>query len=224
MNKEDILEDFTHSIEDYEEHYLQTTKQNEDFRGLVGPAEKFDEMAEWQFELMKDNGLEPENTLLDFGCGVLRGGINFIDYLETGNYTGADISLKTLIHGYKRLHDENLGSKNPKIINNDGVSFDEFDEQYDYILAQSVLTHLPPKRFKEFFENIEKVMHKDTVIIATVNTSNTMNEIKTRVRKTSWIYPMEHLHTLFEEKGFQAELLEANHPNNQGVMRITKHE
>jgi len=218
----ELLEDFNYEVEDYETHYLQTTKQDENFKGLVGPAEKFDEMAEWQFELLKTNGLKNQDKLLDFGCGVLRGGTKFIDYLDQGNYTGADISLKTLLHGYRRLHDQELGIKNPKIIQNNGVDFSEFDEQYDYILAQSVLTHLPPKRFKTFFENIDKVMKEDTKILATVHTSEDLEQIKTRVNNTSWLYPLKHLHALLESQGFQAEILDAKHPNNQTVMRITK--
>ena len=39
---------------------------------------------------MVEHGLKPEHKLLDVGCGPLRGGIKFINYLEPGNYYGVD--------------------------------------------------------------------------------------------------------------------------------------
>src|ERR1700744_5017746 len=34
--------------------------------------------------------LEPAQKLVDYGCGSLRLGVNFIEYLDAGNYMGLD--------------------------------------------------------------------------------------------------------------------------------------
>ncbi|HTR18374.1 MAG TPA: hypothetical protein VMH91_00090, partial [Candidatus Paceibacterota bacterium] len=47
--------------------------------------------APFQLERLIAHGIKPQHTLLDIGCGYLRGGQYIIDYLEEGNYTGTDI-------------------------------------------------------------------------------------------------------------------------------------
>jgi len=42
----------------------------------------------FQIDFFRRQGLRPDQTLFDLGCGTLRGGIPIIDYLEPGFYTG----------------------------------------------------------------------------------------------------------------------------------------
>ncbi len=59
-------------------------------RRTIGNFELWDELGQLQFDFMVEHGLKPEHKLLDVGCGPLRGGIKFINYLEPGNYYGVD--------------------------------------------------------------------------------------------------------------------------------------
>ena len=47
-------------------------------------------MGKLQFDYLVDHGLKPDHYLLDAGCGPLRGGVHFIQYLEEGHYYGVD--------------------------------------------------------------------------------------------------------------------------------------
>ncbi len=49
-------------------------------------------LGEMQFAYLKEHGLRPEMRMLDIGCGNLRAGWRFIEYLDSGNYYGIDIS------------------------------------------------------------------------------------------------------------------------------------
>ena len=49
------------------------------------------ELGKNQFDFLTANGLDPTHQMLEIGCGNLRGGWRFIDYLGPAHYTGIDI-------------------------------------------------------------------------------------------------------------------------------------
>src|SRR5260370_13288520 len=56
-----------------------------------------------QFEYLLKHGLRPSDRMLEIGCGNLRAGRLFIDYLDAGNYYGLDISPEILLAGQRTL-------------------------------------------------------------------------------------------------------------------------
>jgi len=52
----------------------------------------WDELGQLQLDFMMQNGLQPSHNLLDVGCGSMRGGVRFVEYLDVGNYCGIDIN------------------------------------------------------------------------------------------------------------------------------------
>lgn len=74
---------------------------------------QWDELGELQLEFMIAQGLRPEHRLLDVGCGALRAGIRFVDYLQPAGYYGIDINQTLLDAGFERELPEHLRSKLP---------------------------------------------------------------------------------------------------------------
>ena len=76
--------------------YIEHTNQSVaiDPRDAIGGM--WEEIGSLQLEFLKNMGLSPSNTLLDIGCGNVRGGRHFIRYVDSGNYTGIDIWPKWL--------------------------------------------------------------------------------------------------------------------------------
>jgi len=207
----------------YLDYYLRATKSNvnEDPRGSVGPAELFEEVGEWQFQLLKNAGLEPTDYLLDLGCGVLRGGVHFIEYLENEHYYGMDISVDTLAKGREFLRKEGLEDREPVLFQNQDLRFEDDplqEQSFDFILAQSVFTHLPRAQIKECLENLYKVLSEDGLFYATFNKSDTENYKKRR--GIDYFHTLEFYSDLASEAGVDISEVSTNHPNGLCLLKI----
>ena len=56
--------------------------KNEKRASLVGPPKLWQSKRDCQIKFLLEHGLKQDHYLLDLGCGVLRGGIPIINYLE----------------------------------------------------------------------------------------------------------------------------------------------
>jgi SAM-dependent methyltransferase len=113
-------------------------------RELVGGL--WDELGPLQLDFMIRQGLRPDMKFLDLGCGCLRGGVRFIEYLERGNYYGIDANASLLRSGWEvELPRANLEGRLPRqnlLVNSDFEAW-RFGASFDLALAQSVFSHLP---------------------------------------------------------------------------------
>jgi len=110
-------------------------------RWVTGGA--WEEMGELQLTFLVGRGLRPSDHLLDVGCGGLRGGVHFVEYLDTGHYCGMDKQGSFLKAGARELRAAGLGDKGAVLLQDDAFRFSRFDRTFDVALAQSVFTHLP---------------------------------------------------------------------------------
>ena len=144
----------------YDESYIQQQLGLGKHRQVVGGL--WEEIGALQLEFMQGRGLRPDHLLLDVGCGSLRGGVKFVEYLNPSHYFGIDISPSLLEAGYAQeiaprqdLADK-LPAANLRCIDNfDATSF---DKQFDYALAQSVFTHLTFNSIRLCLENLHQVV------------------------------------------------------------------
>src|SRR5688572_27285461 len=120
----------------------------------------WEEMGNLQFEFLKSQGLTPKHTLLDIGCGTLRAGRLIIPYLDRGHYTGFDVSKQAIETAEELCRREGLLVHEPRLLHvPDGrLNFSFLVDRFDYLLAQSVFTHLRETHIKECFANIHKVI------------------------------------------------------------------
>lgn len=106
----------------------------------------FEEIGRLQLDFLKRQGLAPDQTLLDVGCGCLRGGVHFVGYLEPGNYYGIDVSAELIRAGLEvELPRAGLAGRlaaNRLLVNGD-FEASRFGVAFDCAWAQSVFTHLP---------------------------------------------------------------------------------
>ena len=168
-------------------------------------------IGELQFEFLVEQGLSPSNHLLDIGCGSLRGGRYFLEYLEAGNYTGMDISEEVIEAGLEKNRSA-VEENDPTFIVNDDLQFDEVNNSFEYAIAQSVFTHLPLEQVEECLENIDKVV--DGTFYATVF-------VQPRNNPKDFVHNINTLIELAKDQGHSAELLSQEaypHPNGQGMV------
>jgi SAM-dependent methyltransferase len=112
-------------------------------RGAVGGM--WDTMGRAQFEYLVAEGLQPAHRLLDIGCGSLRAGLHFIEYLDPGNYSGIDTNGALIRGGLGELKKAGLEERRPHLVVNGNFEFSGVTE-VDFALAHSVFTHLPLNR------------------------------------------------------------------------------
>jgi cyclopropane fatty-acyl-phospholipid synthase-like methyltransferase len=190
----------------------------------------WDSIGRLQFDYLKENGLIPENKLLDIGCGCLRGGIHFIDYLNSGNYYGTDLSQDLINIGYDtELTILGLQSKQPRqnlrVINNFKTT--EFETKFDVALALSVFTHLPITYIKTCLTHLANDMKLGAHFYATVFIIPDAEEssipkkhspggIITYPDRDPYHYKRSELENCFHDLPWKLDrLVEWNHPRDQ---------
>lgn len=210
--------------DDFTAFYLSETKTDvaSNPAAAVGPSELYEEMADWQFNLLHNRGLSPDDRMLDIGCGVLRGGRRFIEYLDTGHYYGMDISAECLKEARCVLREEDLVADRPGLILNDDLRFVEPEFEgvvFDTILAQSVFTHLPPAQIRECLENVHRILSPDGSFYATYYQSE---EPQRTVGGTGFEYPIAFFSDVASEARLSVRRLDVEHPNGLKTMEITQ--
>jgi len=123
-------------------------------------------------DTIKKLGLQPENSLLDFGCGFMRSGNHFIHYLDEGNYSANDASGERIAYGKTVTADilgkEAFEQKDPHFYVNEDNSFDWLNgKKFDFIWSCSVLAHMPQADIECLFDSIKKAMHEKSVFLFT---------------------------------------------------------
>lgn len=116
---------------------------------------------------MKKQGLKPHHYFLDVGCGSLRGGVHFIDYLEPGHYFGYDLREDLIESAKIELEKNNLTKKKPVLEVVEDFDARDFNQKFDYALAFSVFTHLGLNRIIMGLVQTGRVLKKDGKFFAT---------------------------------------------------------
>jgi SAM-dependent methyltransferase len=130
-------------------------------REIIGG--EWDAIGKHQYEFLVARGLKPGHRLLDLGCGSLRGGVHFVAFLDGGNYFGLDISKSLLDAGYdievKRL---GLTHKLPRenLVCTPSFEMPLPDEYFDFILAQSVFTHISFNAIRVCLEKTARLVRR----------------------------------------------------------------
>ena len=117
-------------------------------RGIIGGY--WEEVGLLQFNYMRAQGLTPDMIMLDLGCGSLRGGVHFVDFLQPGHYFGVDVSRDLLDAGYDReIMPLGLQEKLPRTNLLCNGEFDiRFGVIFDIGIAVSLFTHMPGSYFR----------------------------------------------------------------------------
>lgn len=137
-------------------------------RGEVGPKNRYDLIGAQQFCILVDQGLRENHDLLDFGCGSLRAGRILIPWLAPGKYVGVDPNKWLIDDGIQH----ETGHEIHKMKGTEFHYFSNFrlstiGRNFDFILAQSVLSHAGWDLVEEFFRQGEVVLRPKGKILAT---------------------------------------------------------
>ncbi|WP_417237095.1 MULTISPECIES: methyltransferase [Flavobacteriaceae] len=136
---------------------------------LVGASNVWKQAREFQFQFLLTQGLKKTDTLMDIGCGTLRGGIPMITYLDSGNYYGLDVRKEVLVEGRKEIKNAKLENKEPNLILYNHFSEVKLDVKFNIMFAFSVLIHFDDIIAEKCFEFVSNSLTADGAFYANVN-------------------------------------------------------
>jgi SAM-dependent methyltransferase len=129
--------------------------------GAVGSPshEYWLQVGQLQFDYATSHGLKPEMRMLEIGCGNLRAGRLFIDYLEPGSYYGIDISPDILTSAQDTVAEYDLRAKLPHLtlVRDLRLHFLP-DRSFDFVHAHSVFSHSPAEVIDECLAHVGRIM------------------------------------------------------------------
>lgn len=151
--------------------------EEERLQAMVGPPGLFKESRDFQLQFMLKRGLKPENSLLDIGCGPLRGGILFIDYLDSAKYAGVDIRPEMIEEGLGQIKKYGLSGKNPTVRVSSSFGLEELERHtFDYIWCFQLFYHLDDELMDACLKSISTLLAPGGSCYATVNTTSNDGE------------------------------------------------
>lgn len=168
---------------------------------------------EFQLEFLINKGLKESDSFLDYGCGAINAGIFFIKYLDPEKYYGVDVSQAAIDEGLRRVSKFELEIKKPivKLIKpGDLTSLNS--KKFNFIWANSVLTHMNPQDIENLFKSLKDVMDENSVFYATF----TRHEAIKHYDLKDWRYPIYEMEKMAEKCGYKFEVIKDwNHPQDK---------
>jgi SAM-dependent methyltransferase len=144
-------------------------------------------MSATQFSLMFQCGLREHHSVLDFGAGSLRAGRLLIPYLRPGCYFAIEPNEWLIDDGVLReLGQDAVDLKRPSFSSDDGFDCTVFGRKFDFIMAQSIVTHCGPNCFRRLIGSMALALEDDGLVMFSYCNSPTPVEDATL---NDWAYP-----------------------------------
>jgi SAM-dependent methyltransferase len=133
--------------------------------------------------------IKRRHRLVDYGCGSLRLGIHFIDYLARGHYMGLDVTRDFIDIGASAAS-ELVSDKHAYLAAIDqesiarAVSFGP-----DFVVSNAVSYHVHPDETAIYFSNLLQICSKPG---ATLVFDAKIADAPVRFRQRGWAWPLEY--------------------------------
>ncbi len=197
-------------------------------RSYVGGM--WEDLGALQFDDLVGQGLRPSHRLLDIGCGSLRGGVRFIDYLDPFHYFGTDINADLIEAGREReltpAQRDRLGPDSFRVSDTFDFNFD--GPAFDFAIAFSLFTHLTQNKIRLCLSNLRHKLNGP--LCATVFLSENTDVSQPQLQKdgiASWHfrdpyhYSRQQIADMARDTGWQvAQISDIAHPRNQWMVRF----
>ncbi|MEY9212395.1 class I SAM-dependent methyltransferase [Thermobifida halotolerans] len=174
-----------------------------------------------QFDYLRAHGLSPGDRMLEIGCGDLRAGWRFIDYLDPGNYYGIDISPDILLAAQETVVRHGLRAKLPVLTLVRDLRFAFLpDAHFTVVHAHSVFSHSPLPVIDECLAHVGRVLAPGGWFDFTFDRTEGEEH---HVLREDFYYRTETLLGLAEKHGLAARFMDdwERLPHGQSKIRVT---
>ncbi|QFT67470.1 hypothetical protein FIU93_11855 [Labrenzia sp. THAF35] len=135
--------------------------------GFLGvPTQTFDEGGRRQFAELLREGLSPETSVLEIGCGCLRTAYWLIPFLGEQNYCGIEPHRDRVRWGLDLLFDDQvLRQRQPRFDHNAEFDLSVFGKKFDMVLAGSIWTHCSKSHIRTMLEGFLQNSNENAVFL-----------------------------------------------------------
>jgi SAM-dependent methyltransferase len=179
-------------------------------------------VGQMQFDYLISHGLKPGMRMLEIGCGNLRAGRLFIDYLDLGDYYGVDISPDILLAAQRTLASDGLQDKLPYLTLVEDLTFGFLPAEYfDVVHAHSVFSHSPIGVIEECLAHVGRIMKPDAFFDFTFDRTEGAEH---HVLREDFYYRTETLIALAAKYDLTGQFMNdwEKLPHLQSKMRLTR--
>ena len=180
-------------------------------------------LGKLQFDYLVGHGLVPSSRLLEIGCGNLRAGWRFIDYLQPGRYYGIDISPDILFAAQDTIVRYRLQDKVPVLTPVPDLRLEFLpDDYFDVVHAHSVFSHSPIEVIDECLAHVGRIMRPDGFFDFTFDRTEGPEH---QVLREDFYYRTETLCDLAVRHGLTAEFMwdwETGNTHKQSKLRVRR--
>jgi hypothetical protein len=194
-----------------------------------GQLGDFEQVGRHTFISLLQNGLQPDHTLLDLGCGALRLGYWLIRYLNPDRYCGLDPNLDYVLAGLVHaIGPEMEALKRPRFLHTSDFDFSRFNVTFDFVVARSIFSHAPPKLVRRAMTSFRENSSEDAIMLASYRLSeDEVQDESSRIKQGSrWSrnhYSLAYMQELAKERGLFADNFGAPF-HNQAWLRLSRRE
>jgi SAM-dependent methyltransferase len=178
-------------------------------------------VGQMQFDYLLGHGLKPADRMLEIGCGNLRAGWRFIDYLDGHHYYGIDISPDILIAAEDTIERYGLQAKLPHLTPVRDLTFRFLpDAAFTVVHAHSVFSHSPIDVIDECLAHVGRVLAPGGFFDFTFGRTEGAEH---HVLREDFYYRTDTLTALARRHGLTARFMEdwERLPHKQSKIRVT---
>jgi SAM-dependent methyltransferase len=179
-------------------------------------------LGQMQFDYLVKHGLAPDDRMLEIGCGNLRAGRLFIEYLDTAHYHGIDISPEILLAAQETLVSQGLRDKLPYLTLVHDLRLAHLpDHHFTVVHAHSVFSHSPVSVIDECLAHVGRILAPGGLFDFTYNrTEGTEHQ----VLHEDFYYRTGTLVALAESHGLRARAMTdwERFPHKQSKIRVIR--
>jgi cyclopropane fatty-acyl-phospholipid synthase-like methyltransferase len=192
----------------------------------------WDEIGLLQLQFLMQKGLQPHHHLADIGCGAIRGGLHFIEYLKPGLYYGLDFNASLIKAAKVELENAKLVEKNPNFVVDDTFDVGLFGQKFDFMLSVSLFTHLPINSIISCLRKVHDNLSDDGAYFSSFFNSqeSTDNAIAQKIKtiityadKDPYHYSMTEFEWMAQKANLTVEYIgDWKHPRHQEMLCFRK--
>ncbi len=148
-----------------------------------------------QLKILVYEGCQPHHKVLEVGCGVLMAGYPILQYLDGACYVGIDPNRWLIDSALEvpQIHAA-VEQKQARFLFNDQFDASATNEQFDYIISHSILSHCAAWQLPLFLKQLHSSLREGGKILASIrfaegNQFGSRGYLGTEEDFQEWQYP-----------------------------------